>query len=232
MFDIKDMLTGMAPYVQFISCGLLVLSGLNLPISEDMVIIISASIAATVIPHNLFYIFAGCLLGAYMSDIVSYSIGRFGIKKLLYSPFLVRLKFIDPASLELKISTMTRYFNRYGGKTLFFGRFIPMGMRNVIFMTCGFIKMKVPKFLIIDFCAVTCTSFILFSLGYTFGNNYAVILPYLERYKYVVAGIVVCAIIFFFVRGRKRSKANIIAGNSNNKDSVITSKNASKKEMT
>jgi membrane-associated protein len=223
MFDVKEILLGMSPYVQFISFGLLFLSGLNTPISEDIVIIISASIAATIARHNLYYIFAGCLLGAYMGDIASYCIGRFVIKKILYSRLLTRLKLIHPDRLEARINVMRNYFMTYGGKTLYFGRFIPLGFRNILFMTCGFIKMKPAKFLIIDLCSVTTTSLILFSLGYTFGNNYEIIFPYLERYKFILMAVIV-AIIFILIARNKVLKRKTSAA-SDDKSVEMKSKN-------
>ncbi len=205
MFDIKEILMGMSPYVQFISFGLLMLSGLNVPISEDIVFIISASIAATIEPQNTFSIFAGCFLGAYLSDILAYCIGRFGIKKILYSRVMIRLKLVNPQNVESRMKKLSGYFESYGGKTLFFGRFIPLGFRNILFMTCGFIKMNPVKFMIIDLCAVTSTSLILFTLGYTFGNNYEKIVPYLNRYKIVLVVLIIAIIIIFIVR-KKRHK--------------------------
>ena len=47
---ITNILLNAAPYVHFISFGLLLLAGFNLPISEDLVFIVSASIAATMVP--------------------------------------------------------------------------------------------------------------------------------------------------------------------------------------
>jgi membrane-associated protein len=219
MIDVAEILTGMSSYVPYISFGLLVLSGMSMPISEDIVIIISASIAATVAQDKLYHIFAGCLLGAYTSDIIAYTIGRFGIKKIIFSPFMVKFKIINPVKMRSRVEVMQNYFTSYGGKTLFFGRFVPFGMRNVIFMTSGLIKMSPLKFMGIDLCAVTCTSTILFSLGYSFGNNYKVIFPYLDRYKYVFAGLIVTVIALFIMRNcflkRRNAKCNKIAMSKN-----------------
>lgn len=214
----------MSPYVQFISFGLLMLSGLNLPVSEDIVFIISASIAATIEPQNTLYIFAGCYMGAYLSDILAYCIGRFGIKKILYSRLMIRLKLVNPQNVESRMKILSGYFESYGGKTLFFGRFIPLGFRNILFMTCGFIKMNPVKFMIIDLCAVTSTSLILFTLGYTFGNNYEKIFPYINRYKIVLVAVIVTLIIIFIARKKiKKQKASSSYDANHNE---IKSKNA------
>jgi membrane-associated protein len=223
MFDVKELLMGMTPYVQYVSFGLLMLSGMSMPVSEDIVFIISASIAATVAPKNLHIIFAGCFLGAYLSDILAYSIGRYGLKKIIFSPFMVKLKIINPDRIQSRLYTMQNYFASYGGKTLFFGRFIPFGMRNVIFMTCGLIKMNPVKFMIIDLCAVTCTSLILFSLGYTFGNNYEVIFPYLDRYKYILAGLIIVVIAIFIAKNIIKKRRAAMTGN--NSKNEVTPKN-------
>jgi membrane-associated protein len=200
MFDVKEIMLGMVPYTQYISFGLIMLAGVNIPVSEDIVIIVSASIAATKAPHNVYYIFAGCFLGAYLSDIAAYVIGRYGINKILFSTMMIRSKIVNREKVERKIETIRGYFTRYGGKTLFFARFFPFGVRNVTFMTCGLIKMKMAKFMIIDICAATCTTTILFCLGYTFGNNYEMIFPYLNRYKFIILGIFFAVIFLIIIR--------------------------------
>ena len=207
MIDVKEIILGLAPYTHFISFGLIMLAGLNIPVSEDLVIIISASIAATAQPHNAPYIFTGCFLGAYLSDMVAYSIGRYGINKIVFSSIMIRTKIVNRKKVEDTIKAIQEYFGRYGGKTLFFARFVPFGVRNITFMTCGLIKMKLPKFMAIDLCAATCTSIILFFLGYTFGNNYEMILSYILKYKFIIFSICILVIILLILRKKcmKRS---------------------------
>ncbi len=200
MLNVKDLLLGMVPYTHFISFGLLLLAGLNLPISEDVVFIISASIAATLAPENRYLIFAGCFLGAMCSDIIAYCIGRYGINRILSSRSLIKLKLIHPEKMERRIQKAVDYFDRYGGKTIFFGRFIPFGIRNAIFMTCGIIRMNPLKFFLIDVSALVCTSTILFTLGYTFGNKYEDLFPYMNRYKFVLIGLIFVIALIMFIR--------------------------------
>jgi membrane protein DedA with SNARE-associated domain len=90
---ISGILYNAAPYVHFISCGLLLLAGLNIPISEDVVFIVSSSIAATIVPQNTAAIFLGCFTGAYVSDIMAYGIGRYAGGRILQSKRLFRLDF-------------------------------------------------------------------------------------------------------------------------------------------
>jgi len=194
---ISDVLNHSTEYLHFISFGLLLLAGFNLPVSEDLVFIISASIAATSIPENKVYIFIGCFMGAYLSDIIAYSLGRFLGPKIFEIPFLNKMVPIS------KLERIKHYFEKYHTKTLFFGRFIPFGVRNVMFLTAGLTKLNFYRFMIVDFLALCCTSTILFTLGYSFGANYQVIIPYLNQYKFIIFGIFLIIILVFILKNRK-----------------------------
>ncbi|TFH41302.1 MAG: DedA family protein [Chrysiogenales bacterium] len=206
MLIIKDLLMGMVPYTPYISFGLLLLAGLNIPVSEDVVFIISASIAATLAPENRFSIFVGCFLGAFVSDLMAYTLGKYGINRILSNKMLIRIKLINPEKMEKRIQIARDYFDRYGGKTIFIGRFIPFGVRNAIFMTCGIIGMKPLKFMAIDFLALLFTSTILFSLGYTFGNNYEALFPYIHKYKFIIIILVFSILFILLIRRHLRAK--------------------------
>ena len=199
---ISHLLFSMAPQAHWIAFGLLLLAGFNLPISEDLVFIISASIAATIIPENVIPIFLGCFFGAYFSDLIAYLLGRYALNKILTINFFRRQ--IPPS----KIEKMTSFFDKYGNKTLLLGRFIPFGVRNFIFITSGLIKMKLTKFLLLDFIALIFTSTILFSLGYIFGNNYQKIFPYLDKYKIIITLFLVLLILFFYFKKKIVDKKN------------------------
>jgi len=195
---ISNLLFEMAPQVHFVAFGLLILAGFNLPVSEDIVFIVSASIAATIIPENKYLIFTGCFLGAYFSDLIAYLIGRYGLHKLL------KFNFFKKKIPETRIKKIETFFSKYGLKTLFFGRFIPFGVRNILFITAGLIKMKLVKFLLVDLSALFLTSLLLFNLGYSFGKNYQDIFPYLNKYKLLVGGIFLIMIFsFFLIKKRK-----------------------------
>lgn len=202
-----DYITGLlfnaAPYVHYIALFLLFLAAFNLPISEDLVIIVSASIAATIVPENTWKIYAGCWAGAYISDVIAYFIGKYFIGEyLLKHPVISKKKIISRGLSEERIEKLKKYFSRYGLKTLFFGRFIPM--RNILFMTCGLIKMPAVHFMIVDALALTCTSSILFSISYSLGENYMEILPWVDRYKTVLLILIALAAVFI---NRKKIKA-------------------------
>ncbi|HPA71744.1 MAG TPA: DedA family protein [Spirochaetota bacterium] len=191
---IAHLLTDLAPWMPLICFGLLLLAGLNLPVSEDLVFIISAGLAVTITPERLPLVYAGCFAGALGSDIISYGIGRFGGRKLL------SLKFVEKLLSGDRVARMEGYYEKYGAKTLLFGRLIPFGMRNLIFMTAGFSRMPAPKFILIDIIPLSVTSSLLFYLGATFGRNYQAIIPWLDRFKLVIAGIAAAVVLIILVR--------------------------------
>lgn len=190
---LSDLLYKWADYVHFISFGLLILAGFNIPISEDLIIIISGSIAATILPRNTIYIFIGCFLGAYISDIIAYTLGR------CLGPQLFKIKILRKLFSIEKEKKIETYFHKYHAKTLFFGRFIPFGIRNVLFFTAGYLKIKWLKFLLIDFSALIISSTIQFYAGYSLGKNFKLIEPYLARYKYIIFSIFVIIILFIYL---------------------------------
>ena len=195
--DILNLLSvSMAENLHFISFGLLLLAGINFPVSEDLVFLISASIAATIIPENTYLIFAGCFLGAYMSDVIAYSLGRYGL------PLLFKTNLFNRKSTRKKIVRIEFYFNKYGGKALFFGRFIPFGVRNMIFLTAGMVKFNFFKFLLTDFAALTITSTLLYYLGFKFGENIDIIMHHLNNYKIAVFIIFAIFVFMFIIKKR------------------------------
>lgn len=198
--DIPDYLVSMAPYLHYIAFFLLILAGFNLPIPEDVVMIVSGSIAATIIPENTLIILIGCFLGAYISDINVYLIGRYFMK------WIIRHKRMAKIIPVKKIETLEKYFARYGEKTLFFGRFIPFGFRNAVFMTCGILGMRLYHFLIIDFLALCTTTAILFTLGYKFGDKYQLVIDFANKFYFILFPIIVLVIVIFVMRFRKKSR--------------------------
>lgn len=199
---LSSILIDLAPWMPVIGFGLIFLSGINMPVSEDLVFLISAALAATYTPGSLPLVYAGCYAGAVLGDLSGYCIGRFGGRRLL------SLGPVKKLMSEDRVSRMEGYYRRYGGKTLLFGRLIPFGMRNLIFMTAGFSKMPAVKFMLIDLIPLTVTSSIIFYLGISFGKNYQAIIPWLDRFKLVIAALAALAVLVIAVNHyRKRGRA-------------------------
>lgn len=200
MDQLFEFLLGQAQYAHFYIFGLFMLAGLNIPVSEDILIIAGAIASANFVPENTNILFAACFLGAFISDIICYGLGRgLGPRLTTIKPFKY---LIDQPKLEM----MQNFYGRYGALTLFFGRFIPFGVRNAIFLTSGMSRMNFAKFCLIDGIACSITTTILFSLGRMFAKNYQELFGYLADSKWIIAAVAAFALgIIFVVKKRKKS---------------------------
>lgn len=191
MESIIQFLIENASYAHWIVFSLFMLAGFNVPISEDLMIILSAFIAATIVPEHTVHLFLAVFLGAYISDWTAYWIGRkFGRK-------LFTLKWFAKTLTEKRLLQTQNYYDRYGFLTLLIGRFIPFGVRNCLFMTAGIGKMSFPKFLLSDGIACLISNTVLFSLTYYLGKNYTLLIPYLKTFNIVLFSTFLVTIIAF-----------------------------------
>ncbi len=196
-----DLLTQNASHAHWVFFALLMLAGFNLPISEDLVVLSSAVVAATVVPQNTFKLFAFVFTGCYLSDWLSYWIGR------TFTPWLRRKKYLGKMVDNRRIVKITRFYTKYGVLTLLFGRFIPFGVRNFLFMSAGMVRMNFLKFIIIDGIACLLSNVIWFTIAYSLAENYQVVLAYMKRVNIVVfvtfALLVLVFVGYKFYRKRK-----------------------------
>lgn len=161
----------LAPIVVFV---LLLLTGLSVPISEDLLVVGSGVIAGTVLPDKTLQLFLAVFLGCYASDGIAYWIGRAGGTSLQSLPWFQQV--LHPGRLK----KLQSFFDRYGAWALFFGRFIPFGVRNGIFMSAGLGKMPFAKFLVSDGISCLLFSALIFFIAYGLGNHYESLLTSLH----------------------------------------------------
>src|SRR4029078_10224849 len=107
---------------------------------EDLMIILSAVLAATVVPENTLQLFLGVFLGCYLSDWVCYWIGR------KFGPKLWNIRWFAKTFDQKRLHQTHSYYARYGFWTLLIGRFIPFGVRNCLFLSAGLGRMHFGKF--------------------------------------------------------------------------------------
>ena len=147
------------PIVAFIA---LMLAGLSVPISEDLIIITGALICQEK-PSMLVPIFAATYAGVVISDYFPYILGKYIRKGTIKAKFLTQL--FSPR----KIVRIHRYLDKYGIFTFIVGRFVPFGVRNTLFMTSGLFGLRLRRFALYDTTAATISVSALFFLVYHFG---------------------------------------------------------------
>lgn len=181
-----------AHYAHWIFFSILLLSGLNLPISEDLIIIAGASLAATLVPENTPKLFAAIFLGCYLSDNICYGLGRYVGPKLR----IVKKE---------RVERIQSYYAKYGFWTLLVGRFIPFGVRNALFLTAGLGKMPFRTFLLSDGVACALSNSTLFTLAYLAGKNYETLLAHVKTFNiFLFLAFAIAGICFIWYKRRQK----------------------------
>lgn len=181
--------------------GAIILAGLNIPISADLMVIIAGVLAATVIPEHVILLFLSVFLGCYFSAWVAYWVGR----KL--GPKLLRLKFFRKMLPEERLEKIRAFYEKHGFLTLLIGRFIPFGVRNGIFMSTGISCFSFTKFMLRDLVACFVWSSTTFSLFYLLGQNYQRLYGYMKTFNLLIFALFAVSVIvlIWYKRRKKRS---------------------------
>lgn len=194
MDTLVDFIQNHIDYAPSIIFGILLLAGFNIPVSEDGMLFIAASLAIKN-PEILANLFLAVYLGAYFSDLICYGLGR------TLGPKILEMKFFARMIRQSQIDKIHDYYQRYGILTLIFGRFIPFGVRNGLFLTAGLGKMGVIKFACSDLFACTISTVSFFWLYYHFGTA---VIEYVMEFNIIIfiAALIIAG--YFFLRKRKR----------------------------
>jgi membrane protein DedA with SNARE-associated domain len=141
--------------------------------------------------------FAVVALAAMIGDLTGYTIGHTKGKAVLARWAFARRQY------EKHRKRIEYYFERYGGATVFVGRFVAVGRAFVPF-TAGLSGMRLRKFLPMSVLAGLVWASVVVGLGYTLGSNWSLIGKWL---KSVSLGIVVLAVLTGLVGAMWRSVA-------------------------
>ncbi|MBS0621241.1 MAG: DedA family protein [Verrucomicrobia bacterium] len=198
---ISQMITSHAGHAHWVIFFAIVLAGFNIPFSTDVIIILAAFLAATVVPENMWLLFAAVAVGCYFSAMCSYWLGRLVGRKLCHIKWLSKL--FNPA----RLSKMKKFYEKYGIWTLVIGRFIPFGVRNCIFMSSGMSRLHFGKFILMDAlaCALWCSA--AFYLFYSIGQNYSVLWHYVKTFNLLIFGAFSVTVIgTIWYKSRKKAQ--------------------------
>lgn len=140
-------------------------------------------------------------VGSLVGALALYGIGAaLGRERMLH--IADRLPLIKPSDIERSEA----FFNRHGGKAVFFGRMIPI-FRSMISIPAGLERMSLPRFCLLTTAgsAIWNTAFVL--AGYYLGDNWSVVEGYVGIGTNIILGLVVLAfLIFVGVRLTERKK--------------------------
>jgi len=176
---------------QFIYVGLfliLFISGLGLPIPEEITLLTAGFLVHLQIIHfypTVITIFIGVLIG----DLALYSIGRKWGQGMLSHGYMH--KFFSESRLE----KVHQFFRKHGNKTIFIARFIS-GFRVAAFLTAGSIGMKPGKVVLYDFFACLVYVPLLMALAYYFGEKIQLLTDVVSLINFLIkVGLIVGGVI-------------------------------------
>jgi membrane-associated protein len=142
---------------------LLVLCGVGVPLSEELIVITGGLVVArsgASLPGMMLAAYVGMLLG----DSLLFRIGRTLGPRALAQPRLQR--FLTPA----RHAQLQGVYTRHGAWALFLGRFLP-GVRASGLLLAGASGFPVLRFLLADASAALIAAPLLTWLGYRFGSD-------------------------------------------------------------
>ncbi len=119
--------------------------------------------------------------------------------------FLVK-KYGHRFKIKEGVEASRRYFNRYGGRTVLFGRLIA-GIDAFVPFTAGLSDMPYGRFVIYDTIGAVFYTALMVSLGYFFGNRWETIDATLNRLGYGVLGfLAILALVIIFIKRRNKKR--------------------------
>ncbi|MFQ6671721.1 MAG: DedA family protein [Candidatus Tectimicrobiota bacterium] len=159
MWALIDFLTGYtASFIYlFIFLGLFV-GGLGAPVPEDLLLLLGGFLSWAGYT-DLYTTIAISIVGAVVGDYVVFYLGcKWGPNILGHPRFRRWLT-------SRRLSKIHLYFDRYGGKTVFFARFFA-GFRLAVYLVAGMIRMNAQKFVMTDLCGAVLSVPLVTLLGY------------------------------------------------------------------
>ncbi len=149
----------------------------------------------------VFWVGASALSGCLIGDTLGYHIG-----KASGTPLIKRLASRPRTRRGMEISL--RYFERFGGVTVLFGRLLP-GVDAFIPLTAGLHLMPYWKFLLYDTPAIIVYTIAFTSVGYFFGNRWMTIEMIINRVGWVILGLIAATMaIAYITRKIKRERGS------------------------
>lgn len=188
-----------APKAHWYLFSAILLAGINIPISIDLVVLLSALTAATLIPEHTPQLYLAVLFGCYFSAWLSYWKGR------LLGGYLLRYRFFSKLLPPPRLERAKSFYEKYGLLTLMIGRFIPFGVRNCIFMTTGISKQNFFSFILRDALACFVWVSTAFALFYTLSQKSLLLYSYLKTFNILIFSLFsVAGIAFIWYKIKKR----------------------------
>lgn len=191
---IKKLILGHPDLAPFAIAFALMIAGLNIPISADVVILIAATVAATLLKGSFFKIFLGIYFGSLIAAYLAYFQGRY------LGDILKERTFFKKLFPQTRLEKIKNYYLNYSWATLIIGRFIPFGFRNALFISTGLSKFPFKAFAIRDAVACFIWSFAIYTSFYQLILSAQDVYTLIKKFNIVifcVLGITVFGLVWY-----------------------------------
>jgi len=138
-------------------------------------------------------------IGSVIGSLLSYFIGLYGGRPLLikYGKFIL--------VKEHHLIKTEKFFNRYGDKTIFISRFVPI-IRHLISIPAGASRMNLSKFILYTTLGAGLWNTFLACTGYYLGDNWTLIREYGKKLDIIFILIVLVLTIYYFRKKKSKIK--------------------------
>jgi membrane protein DedA with SNARE-associated domain len=141
-------------------------------------------------PWNYWIVVIVATLGNTLGSLIAYAIGAWGGRPFLerYGKYLL----IRPHEIELA----DRYFERWGGPTVFVGRLLPI-VRTFISFPAGVARMPLRTFVVYSTAGALLWSMLLAYAGVVLGENWVEIRHALQPFDLAIAALFIVGVVAF-----------------------------------
>ncbi len=136
-------------------------------------------------------------MGIYWSDVICFYLGR------IFGPHIFKIKFFSKMMDPKKVDWFKTNIEKYGIFALIVGRFIPFGVRNGIFLTCGITRVTPIKFCLYDLIAAIISTSVFFTSYYFIGPP---MIEYVKKFNVIIFAVFVVSIIIFLIVRKKQKR--------------------------
>lgn len=170
------------------------------------VILPMAGLAANRGSFSLFEALFWTTLGSIVGAFALYGLGAALGQKRLKTIFRV-----IPLLKEDDVDNAVAWFNKHGGKAVFFGRMLPI-FRSLISIPAGVARMPLWKFGLYTLAGSLIWNTIFVGAGYMLGEAWPIVEEYASVLQYVVIAVAVLAVaVFVFLRVRSLMRNRVAA---------------------
>jgi len=194
LYGLADWATDLIESTGYVGVGVLVaLANVLPPVPVELIVVLSGFVAgeeALWLPLVVLSATAGSIAGGLAQYALGYWLGEARLR--LFVKRYGRYLFLKESDLD----TADRWFERHGGKAVFFGRMTP-GLRKVVPIPAGVARMPLDRFVAYTAFAGGLLNGVLAALGWALGDQWMVVRRYADLLEYGVLVAVAAALLWF-----------------------------------